>query len=266
MDICSFKYPSQPDTLIHFVSPPCLHGDLLYRRSQPSGTSAWQSIEKTCAWLSLLGERGLQFNGAIYLGALEENFGGGQVYRNHLFYRVLSGSEFRRYTVIASTGWDRLDYQVAVKRERRLMQDDDHGWAYIIKLRGSARRFIGTANSAGNVVRGAVEDAVTPGIPLKVQRQLIHEQKRLKCTYVGAWMGERLEREKRDFERLLKDTLEELALMMPSMSASAERKSSSLKSRKQKLASDILAIDKAIKGLDARYPALVKRYRISIDD
>lgn len=153
-------------------------------------------------------EHGVILSGILYLHRISDPRMGGITRRNFTMFRKLCGDETLNNVLIITTMWGLVDPERGAARERQLRSD---GILFKPVLESGARmiRHDNTPKCAQDILRMIMKNR--PQV-LRIQRELVDEQKDISQTGAGAELG-------REFAELAKKHREELEAIRAELEA-----------------------------------------------
>ncbi|KAF9490364.1 hypothetical protein BDN71DRAFT_194355 [Pleurotus eryngii] len=160
------------------------------------------------ASLSSMYRGGVKLSGAIYIHRISDVRMGGASTRNFKLFRGLCGDNMLQNVVIVTNMWSQVPLDVGEAREEELKSDHDF---FKPVLDGGAQiiRHDNTSTSARDIV-GSI--AFKNPLPLRIQAELVDEQKVITETAAGAELGRELHEQATRYEeerRRLHDEMNE---------------------------------------------------------
>ncbi|KAG9227673.1 hypothetical protein CCMSSC00406_0000681 [Pleurotus cornucopiae] len=160
------------------------------------------------AFLSSMYRRGVMLSGAIYIHRISDIRMGGTSTRNFKLFRGLCGETMLRNVVIVTNMWGEVTLDVGEAREEELKSQDDF-FKPVLERGAQLKRHYDTPASAHAIV-GCVASK-TPRA-LRIQRELVDEQRVITETTAGAELGRELHEQAMKFKeerRRLQDEMDE---------------------------------------------------------
>lgn len=174
--------------------------------------SETEVLQDIATWLQETYERDSRsLTGIIYLHSINHPRMEGSALRNLKMFRELCGPDPLKNVMLVTTFWGEVDHTVAEARERELATTPEF-WGSMIRRGSRIARFT-DAESAVDIVSSLLGSVPEP---LKIQRELVEDEKQLIDTGAGQVVSEeltKLERkhqaEKLQMQRDMQEALEE---------------------------------------------------------
>ena len=173
----------------------------------------------------------IKLTGIIYMQALTDRRMYGSSLRNLKMFRELCGEDPLQNVVLTTTGWGVFEkageLDKAAANEHQLRTDPDF-WQPLLKHGSKMARFEDTRDSALKIIESIVDN--NP-LVLKIQRELVDEDKDLIETGAGATVNEEIKKLEERYKKQLDDMQQDMAEALKSkdqewQEALAEAKSS----------------------------------------
>ncbi|KDQ18741.1 hypothetical protein BOTBODRAFT_127680 [Botryobasidium botryosum FD-172 SS1] len=155
-------------------------------------------LQKIADFMDVSYRSGRKLNGLLYFHRIIDNRVGGVSYMNMQMFQKLCGDGALKNVFLCTTMWDLVPPEVGEERERELKEDF---WASMIEQGASVVRHDGSAGAARNVVSRMLH--LNP-VTLRIQEELVDEQKTLMETLAGARISEVLRNLESKYRELLK--------------------------------------------------------------
>jgi hypothetical protein len=149
--------------------------------------SETEVLQDIATWLKHSYEGDTRLNGVIYLHSLVNVRMEGSALRNLKMFRQLCGNEPLKNVILATTFWGEVNREVAEKREEELRTTPEF-WGSMLS-RGSTMKRLTERRSAFDIVSTLLQKAP---VTLKIQRELVEEDKSLIDTAAGQTVNEEL--------------------------------------------------------------------------
>ncbi|KAL4256709.1 G domain-containing protein [Pleurotus pulmonarius] len=160
------------------------------------------------ASLSNMYREGVKLSGAIYVHRISDVRMGGASTRNFKLFRGLCGDDMLQNVVIVTNMWNQIPFDVGQAREEELKSDHDF-FKPVLDGGAQIKRHDNTSTSARDIVSSV---AFKNPLPLRIQMELVDEQKVITETAAGAELGRELHEQAMRYEeerRLLQDEMNE---------------------------------------------------------
>lgn len=197
--------------------------------------SETEVLQLIADWLRDSYKSHTQLNGLIYLHNINNPRMEGSALRNFKMFRQLCGNDPLKNIVLVTTFWGIGDEQKSMDREKELSTREDF-WGEML-ARGSTIKRVTDRNSALDIVSGLLDKSPRA---LKIQRELVEEEKPLIDTAAGQVVNEEL-------VRLEQKYTEELERMQRQMDEAREHDNELreiLEKEQQKLSKDLNRLQK----------------------
>jgi hypothetical protein len=123
-------------------------------------------------------EQGITLSGVLYLHRISDNRMAGTPLSNWKVFKELCGEECFQSILLATTMWDDVTEECGSRRQEQLKRKY---WKSMIKLGSRVVRFHNTYQSAWDIIG----QLTAPRKPLKIQKEMVDEQKPLSETSAG---------------------------------------------------------------------------------
>ncbi|KAG9224648.1 hypothetical protein CCMSSC00406_0002201 [Pleurotus cornucopiae] len=160
------------------------------------------------ASLSSMYRGGVKLSGAIYIHRISDVRMGGASTRNFKLFKGLCGDDMLQNVVIVTNMWSHVPLDVGEAREEELKSDHDF-FKPVLDGGAQLKRHDNTSTSARDIV-GSI--AFNIPLPLRIQLELVDEQKVITETAAGAELGRELREQATRYEeerRRLQDDMNE---------------------------------------------------------
>lgn len=136
-------------------------------------------LQSLVSWLASSYESGTKLSGIIYLHNINDVRVQGSAVRNLRVFRELCGEDYFENVTLCTTFWDVVEDEAIAEERVREMTSNQNFWGDMV-ARGS-KVFTGpiTRASAISIIWNLIE---RPASPLKVQREIVNERKRIEDT------------------------------------------------------------------------------------
>ncbi|OAL55289.1 hypothetical protein IQ07DRAFT_659330 [Pyrenochaeta sp. DS3sAY3a] len=167
--------------------------------------SETEVLQEIATWLQESHEGDTRLNGIIYLHSLANDRIESPTLRNLKIFRQLCGNEELKNVILATTFWSEVAKEDALRREEQLRATPEF-WGDMLDCGATMKRLV-DYNSALNIVGLLVEK---PQITLRIQQELIEDQKKLVDTAAGQAVSEELVRRQGKYQQDLERVQREL--------------------------------------------------------
>ncbi|KAF2823259.1 hypothetical protein CC86DRAFT_237621, partial [Ophiobolus disseminans] len=147
-----------------------------------------QILEKIANWMEATYRVGIKITGILYLRDITQARMSGTALKNLSMFRKLCGSESLKNVVIVTTKWDAVSNETGEMREKELMSKFLQP---MLTMGAQQARHDNTLISAQEVLRKVLGNT---GRTLKLQSELVDENKKLGETEAGTAVGEDIEK------------------------------------------------------------------------
>ncbi len=149
-----------------------------------------------------------ELSGAIYVHRISDVRMSGASTRNFKLFRGLCGDDMLQNVVIVTNMWNQVSFDVGQAREEELKSDHDF-FKPVLDGGAQIKRHDNTSTSARDIVSSV---AFKNPLPLRIQMELVDEQKVITETAAGAELGRELHEQATRYEeerRRLQDEMNE---------------------------------------------------------
>ncbi|KAI0100423.1 P-loop containing nucleoside triphosphate hydrolase protein [Nemania sp. FL0031] len=157
-------------------------------------------------WLNTVYRRGLWLSGTVYLHPINHNRVTGSQVKNMNMFKRLCGPNNLPSIALATTMWNAEEHEIQLRRHRELSESENF-WGGIV-ARENVFRHDNSTESAFKIIDCIL--AQQTSIVLEIQRQMVDEGLSLDQTSAGQELNKELLKQKRAFERRLKEASDEM--------------------------------------------------------
>ncbi|KAI9675987.1 MAG: hypothetical protein M1822_008373 [Bathelium mastoideum] len=197
--------------------------------------SETEVLQLIADWLGGSYKSDTRLSGIIYLHSINNTRMEGSALRNFKMFRQLCGNDPLKNIVLATTFWEIGDEQKSLDREKELSTREDF-WGDML-AKGSAIKRVKDRNSALDIVSGLLGKSPKA---LKIQRELVEEEKHLVDTAAGQVVNEELVR----LEQKYKEDLERMQQQMDEVREHDNELREILEKEQKKLSKDLDRLQK----------------------
>jgi WD40 repeat protein len=158
-------------------------------------------LRELAGWLTSTYSQDLRLAGIIYFHRISNVRMTGSAKRNILTFRKLCGDNALPNVVLATSMWDDVPHDVAIKREKELIEQPEW-WGHMISKGSRTFRHDNTRESAITLVKEFLQVA-NPTVVLSLQEEMVDGHKTLEQTSAGVQLNEILAVERAKFQREL---------------------------------------------------------------
>ncbi|KAL3460407.1 WD40-repeat-containing domain protein [Aspergillus heterothallicus] len=158
-------------------------------------------LRQLAGWLTSTYSQNVRLTGIIYFHRISNVRMTGSAKRNIVTFRKLCGDNALPNVVLATSMWDDVPHEVAIKREKELMEQPAW-WGYMIDKGSRTFRHDNTRESAVTLVKEFLGVA-EPTVVLSLQEEMVDGHKTLEQTSAGVQLNEILAIERARFQREL---------------------------------------------------------------
>ena len=225
-------------------------------------------LETTCvhtggSWFSILAElldltryeEGSKLAGVIYIHRISDNRFSRAARRNFKMFHELCGYVALKNVVLVTNMWGGVPRDIGEAREKELSSE-----YFKLVLDNGARmvRHHNTVQSAHDIIRSIVGNCP---IVLRIQRELVDEQKDIVNTTAGKAINREFNKQIRRHQAELKEVREE---MMQALKEKDEETRQELQEEKRRLRGRIEKIKKDLEGMTMNYVAEKERIEVKV--
>ncbi|KAL2851528.1 WD40-repeat-containing domain protein [Aspergillus pseudoustus] len=194
-------------------------------------------LRELAGWLTSTYSQNVRLTGIIYFHRISNVRMTGSAKRNIFTFRKLCGDNALPNVVLATSMWDDVPHETAVKREKELIEQPEW-WGHMINKGSRTFRHDNTRQSAITLVKEFLQVA-EPTVVLSLQEEMVDDHKTLEQTSAGVQLNEILAIERARFQReldaLQQDFKEALRLRDEEATREIEEATSANKAKMEKL-------------------------------
>lgn len=177
-------------------------------------------LREIAAWLADSYKNKIRLHGIIYLHRITDIRMQGSAKRNLTLFKKLCGDDALKRVVLATTMWDRVEWQVAEQREKEL-KDTEEFWGWMCKKGSKVLRHYGPeTDSAADILKQLVVHD-TP-VTVSLQKQLVDDGLTLDRTSAGQELQSELLKERARWAKELREVEENMKIAMEQKDLEAE--------------------------------------------
>ncbi|CEL03342.1 hypothetical protein ASPCAL04498 [Aspergillus calidoustus] len=222
-------------------------------------------LRELAGWLTATYSQNVRLAGIIYFHRISNVRMTGSAKRNILTFKKLCGDNALPNVVLATSMWDDVPHDVAIKREKELIEQPEW-WGHMISKGSRTFRHDNTRESAITLVKGFLQVA-KPTVVLSLQEEMVDGHKTLEQTSAGVQLNEILAVERarfqRELEALQEDFKEALRLRDEEAVREIEETANAYKAKMEKLENDQnnlqVKFDSLAETLKREYEAKLQR-------
>lgn len=187
-------------------------------------------LREIASWLTESFKSKILLHGIIYLHRISDVRMQGSAKKNLLMFKKLCGDDALRKVILATTMWDIVPGAVAEAREKELV-DTPEFWGYMVSKGSRLCRHDKTLARAREIVESLITggDRSRPTIVLDLQDQMVTQARPLQETAAGIELEAEIARERKKFEKELKETREMMNEAIRQRDSEAEKAMRELK-------------------------------------
>ncbi|KLU90970.1 hypothetical protein MAPG_09495 [Magnaporthiopsis poae ATCC 64411] len=166
-------------------------------------------LREIASWLTESFKSKILLHGIIYLHRISDVRMQGSAKKNLLMFKKLCGDDALRKVILATTMWDIVPREVAQARETELVETPEF-WGYMVSKGSRLCRHDKTPARAREIVQSLITggDRSRPTIVLDLQDQMVTQARPLQETAAGIELEAELARERKRWEKELKEARE----------------------------------------------------------
>ncbi|KAF9498950.1 hypothetical protein BDN71DRAFT_257740 [Pleurotus eryngii] len=148
------------------------------------------------AYLSTAYMDGVRLSGVVYVHRISDFRMGGTSTRNFRMFRKLCGDDSLRNVVLVTNMWGQVPVDVGEAREKELKEEDVF-FKPVLDEGAQIKRHNNTLTSAHEILRSV---AFKDPVPLRIQKELVDENRDITETDAGEELGRELREQARKFK------------------------------------------------------------------
>ncbi|KAL8881648.1 MAG: hypothetical protein Q9198_001184 [Flavoplaca austrocitrina] len=157
-------------------------------------------LEENARWLTATYRSNIKLRGIIYLHPISDPRMPGAARRNLLMFTKLCGINACPQISLATTWWEKTDFQDGLNREQELRNTPDF-WGYMLSKGSRLERHLNDRESAMRLITSVVERGKSSEVALDLQKQMVDEKKTLIQTTAGMDLEGELLKTRQKFQK-----------------------------------------------------------------
>ncbi|OCK89283.1 uncharacterized protein K441DRAFT_284274 [Cenococcum geophilum 1.58] len=164
-------------------------------------------LREVASWLTASYSNKIRLSGIIYFHRISDLRMQGSAKKNLFLFQKLCGSEALKNVVLATTMWDRVNFDEGLGREKQLVETQEF-WGWMMKQGSRIFRHSNDHLSARRLIDIFLAKPTT--ITLELQNQMVNKHLSLEQTDAGITLEVELLKERKRWERRLREAQEEM--------------------------------------------------------
>ncbi|TLD22139.1 hypothetical protein PspLS_08119 [Pyricularia sp. CBS 133598] len=162
-------------------------------------------LREIASWLTTSFRSKILLHGIIYLHRISDPRMQGSARKNLMMFKKLCGDDALKKVILATTMWDIVPPETAEARQAELVNTPEF-WGYMVSKGSRVFMHHNTIGSARKIIESLIRDRNT--MVLELQNQMVNESRPLHDTAAGMELREEFARERKKWERELRETQE----------------------------------------------------------
>ncbi|KAH8838557.1 hypothetical protein MCOR27_008381 [Pyricularia oryzae] len=164
-------------------------------------------LREIASWLTNSFRNKILLHGIIYLHRISDPRMQGSARKNLMMFKKLCGDDALKKVILATTMWDIVPTETAEARQAELVNTPEF-WGYMVEKGSRICRHHNTIGSARKIIESLIQDRNT--MVLELQNQMVNESRPLQDTAAGMELRKEFARERKRWERELRETQENM--------------------------------------------------------